>query len=113
MKCKWCGGSLLRDDEGDYCINCSRRPIDTKKTAAQSQVKPEEQADIVTPQIADRLDRFRKRWTPSEREYLANYYGLISNKSLARRLHRTEDSIIKRAWYEHYMQGGPYHIRLS
>ena len=48
---------------------------------------------MVTPQVADRLARSQKRWTPGELECLANSYGLMSDKSLAGRLHRTENNI--------------------
>lgn len=122
LKCERCGGSLI----GDGCINCGWEPGYAKNpsipTAAQPQVKPEEQgtpphyknvaekqADIVTPQIADRPARFWRRWTPSELEYLANYYGLISDKHLAGQLHRTEDSIIKRARYERILQKSSFY----
>ncbi len=52
---------------------------------------------MVTTQIADRPARSLKHWTPAELEYLNDNYGLIPDKLLAGRLHRTESQILTRA----------------
>ena len=54
---------------------------------------------MTTTSIADRPAISHKRWTPDELECLNDKFGLIADRTLARRLNRTEKTVISKARY--------------
>ena len=54
---------------------------------------------MTTTEIADRPAISHKRWTPDELECLNDKFGLIADRTLARRLNRTEKTVISKARY--------------